>query len=202
MAYLTIAEPTVAEQKIKRSRFLCSLFPISSEAEAKTLIARHNEDFADATHNCFAYLCGFKREIQYYSDAGEPHGTAGKPILGALLRNGLTNVLAIVTRYYGGVKLGTRGLIDAYGETAELAVAAASRIAAVALAWVEVVMDYAQVDPVKNLVRSQGGEIAAEEWSERAKLTLRLPEEHLSALLDALAGLKTNTHLEYCIKEN
>lgn len=199
--YRTVLAKVVAEQKVKRSRFICHLCPIASESEAKELIAAHNQEFANATHNCFAYLCGFNREIQYYSDAGEPHGTAGKPILNALLRNGLTNVLAIVTRYYGGVKLGTRGLIEAYGETAELAAGKAELADAVEYAVIAAAMDYPQVDAVRNAAKNLQGSVSAEHWAERAELELRIPKSKLCEMRKILDGLKVHVGLDYSLKE-
>lgn len=199
--FQTVSAKVVAEQKIKRSRFICHLSPIASESEAKELIAAHNQEFANATHNCFAYLCGFNREIQYYSDAGEPHGTAGKPILNALLRNGLTNVLAIVTRYYGGVKLGTRGLIEAYGATADLAAGKAELADAVEFAVIAAVMDYPQVDAVRKAAKNLQGSVSAEHWAERAELELRIPKSKLGEMREFLDSLKIHAGLDYSLKE-
>ncbi|MDZ4182239.1 MAG: YigZ family protein, partial [Candidatus Cloacimonadaceae bacterium] len=114
MQLFTVSEISYTAQKIQRSEFIAWLYPAQNVDQARELIAAHNKAHADATHNCYAYVIGFDRETQYYSDAGEPSGTAGKPMLNALLSASMTNVLAIVTRHFGGIKLGVRGLIEAY----------------------------------------------------------------------------------------
>ncbi|MBQ7577719.1 MAG: YigZ family protein [Synergistaceae bacterium] len=115
-SYNEPAGPAIYEEKIKRSVFIANLEAIHNEDEAKNFLSRIISQHRDATHNCRAYILSDGNE--YSSDDGEPSGTAGKPILNAIKRSGLVNVMVIVTRYFGGVKLGTRGLIDAYGQTA------------------------------------------------------------------------------------
>src|SRR5687768_10618077 len=102
-----------AEVKIKNSVFICHLRPAQTVEEAKAFISEISGQYKDATHNCWAYITGKNGDIFHSSDAGEPAGTAGKPILNTLNKYRLTNISAVVTRYYGGVKLGVRGLIDA-----------------------------------------------------------------------------------------
>ncbi|MBF0379267.1 MAG: YigZ family protein [Desulfamplus sp.] len=104
------------EIKIKRSTFICSLKYVDSILGAKEFISYISSEHKTATHNCWAYIVGDNGEISHSSDNGEPAGTAGKPMLNALQANNMTNIVAIVTRYYGGVKLGVRGLIDAYSQ--------------------------------------------------------------------------------------
>lgn len=157
MAYSTISAPLSWQQKIRRSNFICFLHPISSADEARNLLSAHVKEYANATHNCYAYICGFDQETQYHSDAGEPHGTAGKPILNALLRADMTNIMAIVTRYYGGVKLGVPGLIEAYGSTVEKTLELAEIIPATAFAEFSVQSEYGSVDQLLGLLRSLDG---------------------------------------------
>ncbi len=117
--YLSIKEPKTAKLKEKGSIFIAQAFPVSSEEEAKTDINRVKKELFDATHHCFAFRIGKgKGEIIKYSDAGEPRGTAGRPILTAIQSKNLTDILVVVTRYFGGVKLGTGGLSRAYHESA------------------------------------------------------------------------------------
>lgn len=104
------------EIKIKRSTFICTLKYVETISEAKSFISEISSEHKIATHNCWAYIVGDRGETSHSSDNGEPAGTAGKPMLNALQGHDMTNVAAVVTRYYGGVKLGVRGLIDAYGE--------------------------------------------------------------------------------------
>jgi uncharacterized YigZ family protein len=113
--YLSIKESKTAKLKEKGSVFIAQAFSVSSEDEAKTKMENVKKEFHDATHHCFAFRVGKgEKEIFKYSDAGEPRGTAGKPILTAVQSKNLTDILVVVTRYFGGVKLGTGGLSRAY----------------------------------------------------------------------------------------
>ncbi len=112
---------TDVETTVKRSRFIGSVRKVLDAAEAQEKLKEISVKFPKATHYCWAYRIGTGSVLEHCSDAGEPAGTAGRPILGALKRCGLDNTLLVVTRYFGGIKLGVRGLIDAYGEAAKLA---------------------------------------------------------------------------------
>lgn len=115
--YLTIKEDGFHEIEIKKSRFICSLKRVTTEEEAKTFIAQIKKEHWKANHNCSAFIIGSRSEIQRSSDDGEPSGTAGIPMLEVLKKNDLINVVAVVTRYFGGTKLGAGGLIRAYGQS-------------------------------------------------------------------------------------
>ncbi|MCB5247676.1 MAG: YigZ family protein [Candidatus Cloacimonetes bacterium] len=201
MAYDTISTPVTWQQKIRRSTFICSLHPIASADEARSLISAHLKENSAATHNCFAYICGFERETQYHSDAGEPHGTAGKPILNALLRAGITNVLAIVTRFYGGVKLGVPGLIQAYGGTVEQTLRLAPKLPAVPFSSFRVKASYAVVDQLIAVLKSLEGSVSQESWAEKAELVLLIPTDNAAPLREFLDGQAAQSHLEY-LEEN
>lgn len=121
------ARKAIYEIKIKRSLFISHAALTKNEEEAKEFILKTSQKHKQATHNCWAYRLGVEPVREYYSDDGEPSGTAGKPILGAILHSGLTNVTLVVTRYFGGIKLGVRGLIEAYGEAASLCLEGAGR---------------------------------------------------------------------------
>lgn len=114
-----------AEMTIKRSRFIGSVRTVLSADEAAEKIKEFPTLYPKSNHHCWAYRVGLSAPLEHCSDAGEPPGTAGRPILGAIKRHGLENTLIVVTRYFGGIKLGVRGLIEAYGNAAELAVSAA-----------------------------------------------------------------------------
>jgi uncharacterized YigZ family protein len=121
-SYLTIARPTRSEIKIERSRFIATVRPAESRAAAEEEYRALQREFHDANHNCYAYIIGIEAETQFrYSDDGEPSGTAGKPIYESVSTRDLTNVLVVVTRYFGGIKLGTGGLGRAYREAANVA---------------------------------------------------------------------------------
>lgn len=113
--YLTVKENGQSEIEIKKSRFICHLFRITSEEEAKERLNDIKKEHWKATHNCHAYVIGENNDIQRSSDDGEPIGTAGLPMLEILKKRGLINTLAVVTRYFGGTELGKGGLIRAYG---------------------------------------------------------------------------------------
>ncbi|WP_414043746.1 YigZ family protein [Macrococcus animalis] len=112
--YITIKKDNINEEIINKSRFITYLYQIENEEEAKEKIAYIKKKHKDANHNCSAYTIGDKHQIQKANDDGEPSGTAGVPMLEALKKNDVHNTLAIVTRYFGGIKLGTGGLIRAY----------------------------------------------------------------------------------------
>ena len=115
----SLRERATFEVNIKRSRFIGNCARVRDEENARAFVKEISVAFPDASHSCWAYrVSAIGREVANYSDAGEPHGSAGMPILGAIDHLGLTDVTVVVTRYFGGVKLGVRGLIDAYGNTA------------------------------------------------------------------------------------
>lgn len=117
--YIGIEKPCEAVLKAGGSRFLGFIHPVKDRREVDELLKSYRETYRDATHVCFAYILGQDREEQYASDAGEPSGSAGRPMLNALLSAGISQVLAVVVRYYGGKKLGIPGLIAAYGGVVE-----------------------------------------------------------------------------------
>jgi uncharacterized YigZ family protein len=117
-----------AEFTVKRSRFIGSVRTVLSAEEAAEKIKDFPNIYPKANHHCWAYRVGTAQPLEHCSDAGEPAGTAGRPILGTIKRHELENTLIVVTRYFGGIKLGVRGLIEAYGEAAEMAAAAAGAV--------------------------------------------------------------------------
>ena len=120
--YYSVTKDRKKELKIKRSTFIANLHYVQTMQEAKEYISTTADEHKTANHNCWAYIVGEKAETFHSSDAGEPSGTAGQPMLNALRKHEMTNIVAVVTRYFGGVKLGIRGLIEAYGETVEAAI--------------------------------------------------------------------------------
>lgn len=202
MACHTISTSLAWQQKIRRSTFSCVLHPIANPEEAKRLLSAHVKDHTNATHNCYAYICGLGQETQYHSDAGEPHGTAGKPILNALLRARMTNILAIVTRYYGGVKLGVPGLIKAYGDTVEQTLELAEKITATQQNSFRVTLDYALAEKLSTLVTALAGKLTETVWSEKPELKLQISAEHEERLLEWLEGYRQQNRLEYRREEN
>jgi uncharacterized YigZ family protein len=177
-----------AEQSIDRSRFVCTVERVETPEAAQAFVREMNGEFADATHNCWAYVCGPPGSTGRVgmSDAGEPHGTAGRPMLTVLLHSGLGDVAAVVTRYYGGVKLGTGGLVKAYGGTVQLALATLPRAERVEWAALAVAVGYASVSAVQLLLPSFEAEITGQDYGERVRYALRVPAPNAAALRAAL----------------
>ena len=171
------ARAAVVEIKERRSRFIASLDVAKSEDEAREFIRATSQNHAEANHNCWAYRVGSSGTVEYFSDAGEPSGTAGKPILGAILRADVVNAVVIVTRYFGGTKLGVRGLIEAYGKCASLALDAAGRKRRVRSrkAFVECSYEYAQAIIRQLMEIGIPEEGIAPEWGSCVRLVVEVP---------------------------
>ncbi len=120
--YNTISNPVQFEHKLNRSRFIASFKSVKNVEDAKAFISDISIEHKMANHNCWAFIIGYKGEISHSSDNGEPSGTAGAPMLNALRKHNLTNIVVVVTRYFGGVKLGIRGLIEAYNSTVDIGI--------------------------------------------------------------------------------
>lgn len=170
--YYTLNALVKAEQKISRSQFLVFLYPVPQLDNIKEILSEHNREYANATHNCYAYILGDKQQTRYYSDAGEPSGTAGKPILNALIRANLTHVLAIVTRYYGGIKLGVKGLIDAYGGSVEMALADAELVEYRDLDYILLQIDYPILESIKHTCLEHNMPVEVLAWESRILLQI------------------------------
>ncbi|WP_431964600.1 YigZ family protein [Actinacidiphila sp. bgisy160] len=191
--YLTIGREHVHESEIKRSRFLCALAPVSSEDAAQEFIARVRKEHAGATHNCFAYVIGAEGRIHKASDDGEPGGTAGTPMLQVLLRREVRDVVAVVTRYYGGIQLGAGGLVRAYGGAVSAALDDLGTIERQKLALVTVVADHQRAGRIQNDLRAAGRAVRGVTYGAvDVRIELGVPEEELAAfrtwLADASAG--------------
>lgn len=183
-----------AEQTLDRSRFICTVERVSSAADAQEFLREMNAEFADATHSCWAYLIGAPGSTDRIgmSDAGEPHGTAGRPMLTVLQHSGVGDIAAIVTRYYGGTNLGTGGLVKAYGGTVQLALATMPRVERIDYTELTVAVGYESISAVQQLLPRFEASSLGEEYGERATFRLRVPvanvEAMRAALLDATSG--------------
>ena len=144
MEYRTIKEDGQVQEEIKKSRFICHAKRVYSEEEARDFITAIKKEHYKATHNCSAFIVGERSEIKRTSDDGEPSGTAGVPMLGVLENHNLTNVCVVVTRYFGGIKLGAGGLIRAYAGSVALAVKEIGIIEIKEQAGIQIHMTYAQ----------------------------------------------------------
>lgn len=146
------------ESNIKRSRFIADVIPCRDENTVKERLKEICAIHRQADHNCWAYILGPETLIEHSSDAGEPSGTAGRPILGEITRSGLMNLLVVVTRYFGGVKLGTRGLIEAYSGAAAQALALCPRAERIRTRDVKVCFPYNSMGDVTHLLTKTGTE--------------------------------------------
>lgn len=189
--YFTVAQEFSWEQKIERSLFIGQTAPVETAEAAQAFIDRiKTEIHPQATHNCFAWRVGLgENPLAYYSDQGEPSGTAGRPILNALLQQELTNTVVVVTRYFGGKKLGIRGLIDAYHSTALQTLIAAGRRPFRPTFTISLELPYPQLPLVRHLLKTHEGEVVGEDYGATVRLTARLPAGEQTAFSKALAGL-------------
>ena len=153
MEFRTIKEDGQVQEEIKKSRFICHAKRVYSEAEARDFITAIKKEHYKATHNCSAFILGERSEIKRTSDDGEPSGTAGVPMLGVLENHNLTNVCVVVTRYFGGIKLGAGGLIRAYAGSVALAVKEIGIIEIKEQAGIAIQMSYAQYQEYSNFLR-------------------------------------------------
>ena len=192
--YLVPATRHRAEQMIDRSRFICTVGRVSSALDAQDFLREMNGEFADATHNCWAYLIGEPGSTDHIgmSDAGEPHGTAGRPMLTVLQHSGVGDIAAIVTRYYGGTNLGTGGLVKAYGGTVQLALATMQRAERIDYTEIMVAVGYENISTVQQLLSRFESSSLGEDYGEKATFRLRVPVANVEsmrvALLDATSG--------------
>ena len=153
MEFRTIKEDGQVQEEIKKSRFICHAKRVYSEEEARDFITAIKKEHYKATHNCSAFIVGERSEIKRTSDDGEPSGTAAVPMLGVLENHNLTNVCVVVTRYFGGIKLGAGGLIRAYAGSVALAVKEIGIIEIKEQAGITIQMSYAQYQEYGNFLR-------------------------------------------------
>ncbi|MCB0281848.1 MAG: YigZ family protein [Calditrichaeota bacterium] len=178
------------EIKVKGSRFIATIIPVSSKEDAETKYSEICKKYFDATHNCFAWRVD--DQLWRYSDDGEPSGTAGKPILSAIDGKQLKQVLCIVTRYFGGTKLGTGGLIRAYGDAAAQALEQVPLKIKTYLEKVTVEYDYSLENIIRRVLQEFEGKILESYYNESVKMILALPVSKKEAFKNYLNEL-TNT---------
>ena len=198
-SYLTIdAAPgkgVDVELEIKRSRFLTRLRRVEGEADARAIIEERRSTHFDARHHCSAFVLGPDGRTARSSDDGEPAGTAGVPMLQVLQKHGLTDVVAVVTRYYGGIKLGAGGLVRAYSDAVAQAVDAAGTREVVMSALLTVDVDFVQAgaieDQLRGLTLPSGVAVVVDgvEWTDHAHIHVAVPTTHVDELQTTLATL-------------
>ena len=188
----TIRTGGAVELEIRKSRFLCAMERVADEEAAREFIAQRRRAHWSANHNCTAYILGDDAGIQRSSDDGEPSGTAGVPMLEVLRHRGITDAVAVVTRYFGGIKLGAGGLIRAYGGAVSAAVDELGVLERRTLAVVAVMADYLRAGRLESDLRSSGYTVRNVEYGADVRIDVALPEEQLPAfeawLAEATAG--------------
>ena len=153
--YKTVRKQAEAVQVIDKSRFIAHVFPVESREEADAFLAEIREKYKDATHNVPAMVIGDKSQIKWASDDGEPQGTSGAPMVQMMVKEGLTNLIVVVTRYFGGIKLGTGGLVRAYTSSAKLGLEAAGVCSVREMAELTVKIDYPYLAKIQNMASEQ-----------------------------------------------
>jgi len=193
--YTTILEDTEAEiDKIKGSRFIGRIYRISDRDEAERKLDEVRKRFYDATHNCFAYSAGRgDGAVTRSSDDGEPSGTAGRPILAVIEGSGLSNVLVVVTRYYGGTNLGTGGLIKAYTEAAKAVSETAAREIIEIKDTVSFAYDYSMTNLVMNLINKYGASVSSEDFADRPVMKIKLNRGYVKDFKDEMLERSNGT---------
>ncbi len=201
--YLTVLEASVAEYVEKRSRFIANLRHCETEEEATAFLEEMRSKYWDATHNVFAYSVDGGRLCRF-SDDGEPHGTAGKPILDVILGSEIKNIAIVVTRYFGGVLLGTGGLVRAYSKSAKDAVLNASVVEMIPCSVFETVCEYTDHQKLLSVIENSFGKLENTEFTDKVTVRYSFKDndfpafsqkltEVFSARLDAVEKEKTVT---------
>jgi uncharacterized YigZ family protein len=195
--YLTIQQAATAEINVERSRFIGHCREVDTEDAAKAIINQIRTLHAQATHNCYAYRLGSGRQpLEYYNDHGEPSGTAGKPILGGIQRLQLTNVVVVVTRYFGGKKLGVRGLIEAYGQAATTVLEVAGFTQRIPRFTICLTYQYADHSLILYRLGQIEATVVEAQYTDVVTTTFTIPETNRTACAALLAELPVTMYLE------
>ena len=187
--YYTLKLPAEGIYKEKMSKFLAFAHPVYTVEEAKAVIERYQKEYFDARHVCWAYMIGTQRDTFMSNDNGEPSGTAGKPILGQINSFNLTNIVICVVRYFGGIKLGTSGLIVAYREAAREAITAGEIIECHEMAEVTFTFPYLAMNDVMRLVKNCDAQIVAQIFDNTCTMTLSTRMDSEPMLRSRLADI-------------
>lgn len=191
-AYFTIYQNGEHQIEIKKSKFICHLFRIENEEQAKEYIAKIKKEHYKANHNCNAYMLGENFEIQRSSDDGEPSGTAGVPMLEVLKKNQLQNTLAIVTRYFGGIKLGAGGLIRAYSTSVSEALKEIGIVQGKLQQILDIIIDYPQLGKLQNYLENEQIAIQEIDYLEQITVKVAIDINQCESFQNALIDLFNN----------
>jgi uncharacterized YigZ family protein len=189
--YKTISKLAQGTYTEKRSKFLAFAIPVRSLDEVKEHLKFYEKKYFDARHVCYAYMLGAERTDFRANDNGEPSGTAGKPILGQINSFGLTDILIVVVRYFGGIKLGTSGLIVAYKAAAQEALNAADIIEKTVDADISFFFEYPFMNDVMRIVKEESPEIVSQDFDNDCRMTLRIRKSQFDRLRERLKKVET-----------
>lgn len=189
--YRTITGPAEGYYTEKRSRFISYAIPVRTVDEVKAQLAQYRKEYYDARHVCWAYMLGADRKTFRANDDGEPSSTAGKPILGQINSNELTNILVIVVRYFGGIELGTSGLIVAYRTAAAEAIAAATIETRTVDEDITVAFEYPFLDRIMRIVKEENPVILSQRFEMDCEMTLRIRKSEAGRLRARLQKVET-----------
>lgn len=192
-SFLTIESESSVEIKIKASKFIGQAVPCTDETGAEDILNGIRRRYHDATHHCFAYRVGIGNEMKFrYSDAGEPSGTAGRPIYDQIEGKELTNLIIVVTRYYGGTKLGTGGLAHAYSESAASAIEKAGVVERHVTREISITLRFSDYNAAERSIYEFGGRIVHSDFADVVKLTIAMRlsriEQFKEKLIETTAG--------------
>lgn len=187
--YFTLDAPAEASLTEKRSRFLSFAIPVTTSDEAREVVRRYSKEYFDARHVCWAYMLGCDRLDFLSNDNGEPSGTAGKPILGQINSFNLTDLIIVVVRYFGGIKLGTPGLIAAYREAARLAIEAGTIIECHKKETLSFTFPYLAMNEVMKVVKNPEVTVVSQQFDNSCEMTLSIRADSAPALLARLGGI-------------
>lgn len=195
--FYSISSSREAVIKVKRSTFICRIQPVNSLEQAKAFISKISKENKNATHNCWAYILGDNADVFHSSDAGEPSGTAGKPMLNKLHSCGLTQVAVVVTRFYGGVKLGVRGLIEAYSESVKSAIDLAPLKKLVNLVCIEIDLGYDLNDVVMAKIEPMINQIISTDYGASVKHRIAVEFDQLERVEKMLSNYQSSGKLTF-----
>lgn len=190
--YLTIESQSEGLFKDKGSKFIAFAFPVNNEDEIKQNLENIRKKYYDARHHCYAYRLGLEGNIYRTNDDGEPSNTAGKPIYGQILSHNLTNILIIVIRYFGGILLGTGGLINAYKTAAAEALSNAKIIEKTEDKSIKIIFDYTITNDVMKIISDENAKQISSTYNEKCELVISVRRNNFNHLIEKLELLNSN----------
>ena len=189
MEFRTIKEDGQIQEEIKKSRFICHIKRVTTEDEARNFIQDVKKEHYKATHNCSAFILGERSEMKRSSDDGEPSGTAGVPMLGVLENHQLTNVCAVVTRYFGGIKLGAGGLIRAYSSNVALAIKEIGIVHIKEQLGLRIALSYSQYQELPNFLKANHLQEQDTSFTEQVQTTIFVDKDDKDSVIEELIEL-------------